>query len=63
VRNLSDGSVEAVFAGSDFAVVAMIVACRNGPPSSEVEAIDEMIGTMADLALRDGTGFVVLPTA
>ena len=63
VRNLADGSVEALFAGSEVAVIAMIGACRSGPPGSEVEAIDEMIGTMADLELRGERGFVVLPTA
>lgn len=39
VRNRSDGSVEAVFAGPADAVDAMIEACRQGPPAARVRAI------------------------
>ncbi len=39
VRNRSDGSVEAVFAGSREAVDAMIAACHRGPPSARVERV------------------------
>ena len=31
VRNRSDGSVEAVFAGDQVTVAAMVEACRSGP--------------------------------
>jgi acylphosphatase len=36
VRNRSDGSVEAVIAGPDDAVDAMIAALREGPPAAKV---------------------------
>lgn len=36
VRNLSDGSVEAVFAGPPPDVDAMLDACWQGPPSAMV---------------------------
>ena len=36
VRNRSDGTVEAVFAGSAEAVEAMVAACRRGPPAAQV---------------------------
>ena len=41
VRNLSDGSVEAVFAGPKRAVLTMIEACRRGPPNAIVERLSE----------------------
>ena len=39
VRNCIDGNVEALFAGQDEAVNAMIVQCRNGPTRACVSAI------------------------
>ena len=36
VRNRSDGSVEALFAGSKPAVEGMLAACRDGPPHAQV---------------------------
>ena len=36
VRNRSDGSVEAVFAGPKLLVDEMIEACWRGPPSAKV---------------------------
>ena len=39
VRNLSDGSVEAVFAGPQSAVDAMLAACWRGPPAAMVTAV------------------------
>lgn len=36
VRNRSDGSVEAVFAGPEAAVDAMLEECRRGPSSALV---------------------------
>lgn len=36
VRNRSDGSVEAVFAGPELDVDAMVEQCRQGPPSAVV---------------------------
>lgn len=39
VRNQSDGSVEAVFAGPVANVEAMIKRCRRGPPAAAVTAV------------------------
>ena len=40
VRNLPDGTVEALFAGSAAAVQAMCEACRHGPPEAQVTGLD-----------------------
>lgn len=40
VRNRMDGSVEAVIAGTDEAVAAMIEACWQGPGMAEVEGVE-----------------------
>jgi acylphosphatase len=40
IRNLPDGSVEAVFEGEDGRVESMVEWCRRGPAGSVVEAID-----------------------
>jgi acylphosphatase len=39
VRNRRDGTVEAVFAGSDAAVTDMITACHRGPSPARVTAV------------------------
>jgi acylphosphatase len=63
VRNRRDGSVEAVFAGPLAEVEAAIEACRRGPFSAHVSALDQRDGTEADLAVRaGGEMFSVLPT-
>ena len=63
VRNRRDGTVEALFAGATEAVAAMIEACRKGPPSAHVEAIEQHDAGPAELAMRPGgDGFSVLPT-
>ena len=62
-RNRRDGSVEAVFAGPPDAVAAMVAACRRGPPSARVEAVDARAGSPDDLAARHaGEKFSFLPT-
>lgn len=55
VRNLPDGSVEAVFSGPEATVREMIGRCRSGPPRANVENITE---TPTDLP--DGQGFTIL---
>jgi acylphosphatase len=57
VRNRRDGSVEAVFAGDEEAVLAMITACRQGPPMAGVDDVvtEEAVETPAP-------GFRILPT-
>lgn len=63
VRNRRDGSVEAVFAGAQEAVEAMIEACRRGPAAARVSALDRHQGTDADLLpMSDGETFSLLPT-
>ena len=52
VRNRRDGSVEAVFAGTEDVVLAMVELCRQGPPGARVEAIDQVDAAAGELALR-----------
>ena len=40
VRNLHDGSVEAVFEGDDENVESMLEWCRHGPPHARVNNVD-----------------------
>ena len=59
VRNRSDGTVEAVLAGDEAAVRALIERCRKGPPLARVDRIEEL---PADDAPAPGSGFVQRPT-
>jgi acylphosphatase len=64
VRNRRDGSVEAVFAGAPEIVEAVVEACRRGPFSARVDALDQREGTDTELKLRaPGDVFSVLATA
>jgi acylphosphatase len=64
VRNRRDGAVEAVFAGEPTVVADMIAACREGPPSADVDTVEETESGPAALAqARSGELFSVLPTA
>jgi len=40
VRNMPDGSVEAVFEGEDEKVEKMIEWCRHGPPLARVDRVE-----------------------
>ena len=63
VRNRWDGSVEATFAGPADIVAGMIAACRRGPTSARVEAVEDEAGNPDMLKLRRaGERFSVLPT-
>jgi len=63
VRNLRDGSVEALFAGAEDVVAAMIAACRRGPSLARVDDLHEEGGHPDALDLRRaGERFSVLPT-
>jgi acylphosphatase len=63
VRNRRDGSVEALFAGDERNVHDMIEACRQGPFSAHVDALDQRAGTDAELKARaPGELFSVLAT-
>ena len=63
VRNRRDGTVEAVFFGSEPAVAAAVEACRSGPRGAQVEAVDAKDGS-ADLLAQchSGEPFSVLRT-
>jgi acylphosphatase len=63
VRNVRDGSVEALLAGPSDAVADMIAACRRGPSMARVDAVKEDDGNPDALKLRRaGERFSVLPT-
>jgi len=59
VRNRSDGSVEALIAGDQASVNAMIEACNRGPSIARVEKVDVTAADEADVP----EGFRRLPTA
>ena len=52
VRNAADGAVEAEFEGGEDEVGAMLVWCRQGPPSARVADVE-----VADLDPLGGEGF------
>ena len=58
VRNRTDGSVEAVFAGPADAVAELIDGCRDGPRGARVVAV-----TILEEDCKAGNDFEVLPTA
>jgi acylphosphatase len=63
VRNLRDGSVEAVFAGAEDVVAAMLAACRRGPSLARVDDVQDEAGNPDALNLRrPGERFSVLST-
>lgn len=63
VRNRRDGSVEAVLAGAKDVVADMLAACRRGPSSARVDAVDASPASDDMLSLRaTGERFSLLPT-
>ena len=63
VRNRRDGSVEAVFAGDEQAVVEMIQLCRRGPEAARVDSVQEKPAGPDTLNLRkNGERFSELNT-
>lgn len=58
VRNLADGSVEAVLSGDAETVEAMIADCWRGPSAAAVGAVE-----VTDDGGAAAAGFRVLPTA
>jgi acylphosphatase len=63
VRNRRDGGVEAVFVGPEDIVTEMIAACRRGPSSARVDAVQDETGNPEMLKLRRaGERFSVLST-
>jgi acylphosphatase len=64
VRNRHDGTVEAVFSGTENAVAEMIEACRHGPRGAAVAAVDVGEGGAELLAARrTGERFSIVRTA
>lgn len=59
VRNRSDGTVEAVFAGPAPVIDRMMNNCREGPPAADVESVIE---APIDAKPLIGTGFAKKPT-
>jgi len=57
VRNLADGSVEALLDGPADAVEELLRACRRGPPGAEVRSIEEMMAEPVD-----APGFAMRPS-
>jgi acylphosphatase len=63
VRNVRDGSVEALLAGPADVVADMIAVCRRGPSTAQVDAIRQEDGHPDALKLRRaGERFSVLST-
>ncbi len=52
VRNRRDGAVEALFIGLESDVLAMIEACRYGPPGARVDFVDQREAGPNEVALR-----------
>lgn len=44
VRNLSDGSVEAVVEGTPEAIEAFVTWCHRGPPQAQVSGVERVDG-------------------
>ena len=63
VRNRSDGTVEAVFAGDPDSVAIIAEGLLRGPPASQVTGVDIRSDDESALAPAFGAGFVALPTA
>jgi acylphosphatase len=57
VRNLRDGTVEALFCGPPQAVAEMLERCRRGPPGARVSGV-RIIAEGGD----EPSGFAVLPS-
>jgi acylphosphatase len=63
VRNRSEGTIEALFAGEAEDVAQMIEACRKGPWSAKVDGVERSEGNREQLAMRRvGEKFSVLAT-
>lgn len=57
VRNRTEGTVEAVFAGKDEAVQSMLDLCAKGPPASFVTKVN-----VSEAEPPTASGFERLPT-
>jgi len=62
VRNRTSGAVEAVFAGDEALVAAMLEACRTGPAGARVDDLLQHEVSEAALAAGGRGLFVILET-
>lgn len=62
VRNRTDGTVEAVFAGDPDSVAILAEALLRGPHGSHVSGVNIRAESKAALEPAFGAGFVALPT-
>jgi acylphosphatase len=62
VRNLQDGSVEAVLCGAPALVEIVVNACREGPRGAVVEDVQVEPADADALNHTPGGGFIVLET-
>lgn len=62
VRNRRDGSVEAVIIGSAQAVAAVALWAQRGPPTAQVERVEQRAAMQAEIA-QAGAHFSQLPGA
>jgi acylphosphatase len=58
VRNLRDGSVEAMVQGETEAVESIVAWCRRGPHGAHVIAVE-----VSEVAVEPHAGFATRPTA
>ena len=63
VRNLSDGAVEAMFAGPRDRLGLMLKALADGPHGCRVDAVEEYPATEAEYGPPSGGGFEIRRTA
>ena len=63
VRNLRDGSVEAMLAGPVDRIAVMVKAMREGPHGSQVDAVEEYPATKEEFGPPTSGGFEVRRTA
>ena len=56
VKNCAEGSVEAVIAGDEAAVSAMLDWCHTGPPKARVEKVEH------EVAVGSFSGFTTRPS-
>ncbi|WZH35281.1 MAG: acylphosphatase [Microbacterium enclense] len=58
VRNRREGTVEALIAGEEAAIDAVVAWAHDGPPSARVERVE-----LVDSAETSPSGFEIRPTA
>ncbi len=59
VRNLPNGTVEAIFEGKEESIAEMLVWCKSGPPLSMVENIEATPMESAPMESNEFTSFSI----